>query len=113
MGTAQGKGEDCPRDAHASPQTPSPREVARPIACTAAVQGTGKRTASGRATHGREEQEPSYDTAWPVAPSPCRVETTREDFSGEETTASRRGEADSREPAAKEMPSLHGHGRLG
>lgn len=73
MGTAQGKGEERTRDAHTSPQTASPREVAHPITCTAAAQGRGKGTVSGRA---RAEQEPGYDTAWPVAPSRSRVETT-------------------------------------
>lgn len=73
MGTAQGKGEEHTRDAHKSPQTASPREVAHPITCTAAAQGRGKGTVSVRA---RAEQEPSYDTAWPVALSRSRVEST-------------------------------------
>lgn len=77
MGTAQGKGQDCARDAHTSPQTPSPGEAAHPITCTAAVWGMGKGMASSRATHGRAEREPSYDTAWPVAPSPSCVEIMR------------------------------------
>lgn len=42
MGMAQGKGEDCARDAPTSPQTTSPREKAHPITCTLRLRAEAK-----------------------------------------------------------------------
>lgn len=102
MGTAQEKGKDCARDAHMSPQILERQLTPLPARLRFGAE------AKGRA---REGQERGYGTAGPVAPSPFCTETMkRDEFGGEETTASRRGVADNREPVAKEMPSLRGHG---
>lgn len=96
METAQGKGEDCTRNAHTSPKTTSARLT--PSATPLRVRdGTrqGQRRAGAPLPH---SPAPGTKRSW----RPQR----EYDFGGEETTASQRGEVDGREPVSKGMPCV-------